>query len=183
MNSTKRNVLITDLTAASVCLALCMLLPLLTGQNRQIGSALSLMHIPVLLCGFICSRPYYAAAVGATAPLLRFLIFGMPPLMPIGLAMCFELAVYGIIAWIMYKMLPKKPLYIYVSLITSMLAGRAVWGIAMWLLAWLLSDVNFSWEIFMADAFIKAVPGIILHIVVIPVLVMALKKARFMQNP
>jgi len=178
MNATKRNA-ITDLTASAVCLALCMLLPLLTGQNQQLGNALSLMHIPVLLCGFICSRPYCAAAVGATAPLLRFLIFGMPPLMPIGLAMCFELAVYGTVAWIMYKMLPKKPLYIYVSLIAAMLAGRVVLGIVMWQLsAWQLTGEIFSWKEFIEGAFILAVPGIILHIVIIPVLVMALKRAR-----
>ena len=110
MNVTERNA-IKNLTASAICLTLYILLPFLTSQIPQIGNALSPMHIPVLLCGFICG-PYYAAVVGATAPLLRFLIFGMPPIMPIGVAMCFELTVYGIIAGILYKMFPKKTTYI-----------------------------------------------------------------------
>ena len=79
---------------AALCLALCMVLPFLTGQIPQIGSALSPMHIPALLCGFICGWPY-ALVVGFAAPLLRFMLFGMPPLFPTGTAMAFELAAYG----------------------------------------------------------------------------------------
>ena len=39
---------------AALCLALCMVLPLLTGQIPEIGKRLSPMHIPVFLCGFLC---------------------------------------------------------------------------------------------------------------------------------
>ena len=39
---------------AAVCLSLCLVLPFLTGQIPEIGSKLSPMHIPVLLCGFLC---------------------------------------------------------------------------------------------------------------------------------
>jgi len=155
-----------------------MVLPLLTGQIQQIGSALSPMHIPVLLCGYICGA-YYAAVVGAVAPLLRYAIFGMPPIMPIGVSMCFELAVYGIAAGLLYKLLPKKTIYIYVSLIAAMLAGRVFWGIARVVLSG-VADAPFSWQLFMSGAFINAVPGIILHIVLIPIVVIALKKANFL---
>ena len=41
----------------------------------------------------------------------------------------FELAVYGLTAGLLYKALPKKIPYIYVSLILSMLIGRIVWGL------------------------------------------------------
>ena len=85
------------LVTAAVCLALCMVLPFLTGQIPSIGSALSPMHIPVLLCGFLCG-PAYAAVIGAIAPALRFMLFGMPPLFPVGVAMSFELAAYGLIS-------------------------------------------------------------------------------------
>ena len=47
-NNTKRLVL------AGMFLALCLVLPFLTGQIPEIGSALSPMHIPVLICGFVC---------------------------------------------------------------------------------------------------------------------------------
>ena len=113
---------------AAVCLALCMVLPFLTGQIPQIGSAISPMHIPVLLAGFICG-PWWAMAVGAVSPLLRFALFGMPPIFPTGVAMCFELAAYGLVSGALYARLPKKTSNIYVSLIAAMLTGRVVWGI------------------------------------------------------
>jgi hypothetical protein len=55
------------LVMSAICLALCMVLPFLTGQIPEIGNALSPMHIPVLLCGFLCG-PVYALCVGAIAP-------------------------------------------------------------------------------------------------------------------
>ena len=110
-----------NLVNAALCLALCMVLPFLTGQIPQIGSALSPMHIPVLLCGFICGWPY-GLAVGILAPLLRFMLFGMPPIFPTGIAMAFELAAYGMATGLLYKKLPKTIPNIYTSLIVSMLA-------------------------------------------------------------
>lgn len=165
---------------AALCLGLCMLLPFLTGQIPQIGSMLSPMHIPVLICGFVCGW-YYGGIVGLIAPLLRSLLFGMPPLYPAATAMMFELAVYGIMAGLLYASLPKKTLYIYVNLIISMLAGRIVWGIARVLMS-TFSSVEFSWAAFMSGAFINAVPAIILHIILIPIIIIGLKKARLILN-
>lgn len=165
------------LILAAMFLALAMVLPLLTGQIKQLGNALCPMHIPVLLCGFFCG-PWYGLGVGAIAPLLRFALFGMPPLMPTGVAMCFELAAYGFAAGMLYKLLPKKIPYIYVSLIGAMLIGRLVWGGAMLVLMG-LGKTEFGLQAFLSGAFVNAVPGIILHIVLIPVLVMALKKYTY----
>ena len=47
-----------SLIYAALCLALCLYLPFLTGQIPQIGKALSPMHIPVLLCGFLQKALY-----------------------------------------------------------------------------------------------------------------------------
>ena len=69
------------LTYAAICLALALVLPFLTGQIPQIGSALCPMHIPVLLCGFLCGWPW-GLAVGFIAPLLRSVLFSMPPMVP-----------------------------------------------------------------------------------------------------
>ena len=127
MTTSKKKCVLRRLVYSAVCLALCMVLPLLTGQIPEICSMLSPMHIPVLLCGFLCG-PWYALAVGAVAPLLRFLIFSMPPIYPTGIAMCFELAVYGAVSGLLYQALPKKTGNIYLSLIAAMLAGRIMWG-------------------------------------------------------
>ena len=175
MKTKTSNRAIRRMVSAAVCLALCMVLPFLTGQIPQVGSALSPMHIPVLLAGFLCG-PWWAMAVGAVAPLLRFALFGMPPIFPTGVAMCFELAAYGLVSGLLYARLPKKTVNIYVSLVAAMLAGRVVWGIVMAVLMG-LSGSAFTWAAFMAGAFVNAVPGIIVHILLIPIIVLALRKA------
>lgn len=163
------------LALSALFLAMALLLPLLTGQNRELGNMFCLIHIPVLLCGFFCG-PWYALTVGAIAPLLRFLLFSAPPVMPTGLAMCFELAAYGFTAGLLYRLLPKKTPYIYVALIIAMLAGRLVWGSAMTVLMG-LGKAEFGWRMFLANGFIVALPGIAIQLVLIPVLVMAINKA------
>ena len=173
MNNKRTNVL--SLTCAAICLALCMVLPFLTGQIKEIGNMLSPMHIPVLLCGFIAG-PLWAVAIGLIAPVLRFMLFGMPPLFPTGAAMCLELAVYGLTSGALYMRLPRKTSSIYVSLLTAMLLGRIAWGAVRVLFAG-LSGSAFTWAAFMAGAFTSAIPGIILHIALIPVIVLALERA------
>lgn len=172
MSSKHKN--LRQLILAAMFLTLALALPFLTGQIPQVGSALCPMHIPVLLCGFFCG-PWYALAVGLVAPLLRFALFGMPPLMPTGIAMCFELATYGFVSGLLYKLLPGKKVFTYITLIAAMLAGRIIWGIARVILAG-LAQSEFAWTAFLSGAFVNAVPGIILHILLIPVLVIALKR-------
>lgn len=115
---------ILKLVLSAICLALCMVLPFLTGQIPEIGSMLSPMHIPVLLCGFLAG-PLRAAAIGLIAPVLRFALFGMPPIFPTGAAMCFELAVYGAASGLLYARLPKRTLSIYAALISAMLLAAS----------------------------------------------------------
>ncbi|MBR3796105.1 MAG: ECF transporter S component [Clostridia bacterium] len=169
----KANVL--KLAVSAACLALCMVLPFITGQIQQIGNMLCPMHIPVLLCGLLCG-PAYAGLVGAIAPLLRFMLFGMPKLYPSAAGMCFELAAYGIAAGMILRALPKKRSSVYAALIGAMLIGRAVWGVAMAALMG-LGGGAFTMSAFLAGAFANAVPGIIVHILLIPVIVMAVQKA------
>ena len=159
---------------AAMLLALALVLPFLTGQMQQIGNMLCPMHIPVLVCGFFCG-PWYGLAVGFIAPLLRFALFGMPPLLPIGIPMSLELAAYGSAAGFFYKLLPKKKSSVYVSLIGAMLAGRIVWGIARVIL-YGAGKADFGWKAFISGAFLNAIPGIILQIVLIPILVITLRK-------
>ena len=166
---------IKKLVYAAVCLALALFLPFLTGQLPEIGSVLSPMHIPALLCGFICGWQY-GIVVGFIAPLLRHMIFSMPP-MPMALIFAFEFAAYGCIAGGLYKILPKKTINIYVSLVGAMLGGRVVWGIGRFILAG-INNTTFPFSAFLAGAFIDAVPGIILHIIIVPHIVLALKDSK-----
>ena len=159
---------------AAVSLSLCLLLPFLTGQIPQIGKTLCPMHIPVLLAGFLCG-PWWAALVGAIAPVLRSVLFSSPAIFPTAVAMCFELATYGFVSGLLYKLLPGKKVFTYVTLIAAMLAGRIIWGIARVILAG-LAQSEFAWTAFLSGAFVNAVPGIILHIPLIPVLVISRKR-------
>lgn len=175
MNSTTKKI-----TFAGMSLALAFLLPYVIGQIPNIGRALSPMHIPVFLCGFICGGPY-GLIVGFIAPLLSSMD-GVPPLFPTGIAMAFELATYGLTAGLIYKALPKKIPYVYVTLLLSMFIGRVVWGITMFVISLVAVDVPFGIEAFFAGAFVNAIPGIILHIILIPVIVIALKKSKIILN-
>ena len=165
-----------DLILAALCLALAMLLPFLTGQIQTLGNMLCPMHIPVLLCAYICGYRW-AAAVGFISPLLRYAIFGMPPIMPAGVSMAFELLTYGLVAGLLYEKLKKNTLNIYVSLIISMISGRVVWGIARLIISG-VTGTEFTWQLFIGGAVLQAVPGIILHILLIPIIVMALRRAK-----
>jgi len=165
---------------SALYLAIALVLPFITGQIPEIGAMLSPMHIPVLLCGFVCGWQW-GMAVGAIAPLLRSALFGMPPLYPTAVAMTFELAAYGALAGILYRLLPRKTWSVYAALILAMIGGRIVWGAARYLLAG-LSGSEFPLSAFFAGAVTGAIPGIILHIVLIPVLVMVLEKAKLTLN-
>ena len=168
------------LTYSALYLAIALVLPFLTGQIPQIGSMLCPMHIPALLCGFVCGWPW-GLAVGFIAPLLRSALFGMPTMFPAAVAMAFELAAYGAVAGLLYRVLPKRTGCIYVALIAAMVAGRLVWGAARYLLAG-LEHIAVTPALFLAGAVTTALPGILLHIVLIPVLVMAMRKARLILN-
>lgn len=163
------------LVTAALFLAVGMVLPLLTGQLKQLGNALLPMHLPVMLCGFVCS-PLLGGAVGLLLPFLRSAVFGMPPFYPNCIWMALELATYGLTAGLLYRHCLKKQLFwCYLSLIISMLAGRVVWGIAKALLLGVGQDA-FTLSAFISGGFLTALPGIILQLIVIPPLVRALDK-------
>ena len=168
------------LTYAALYLAVAMVLPFITGQIPEIGSALCPMHIPALLCGFMCGWPW-GLAVGFIAPLLRSVVFGMPALFPNAVSMAFELAVYGCMAGFLRRKLPRRDGVTYAVLLISMIAGRLVWGAVRVILAG-LSGSTFTWALFLAGAITNAIPGIILQLVLIPVLVVAMERAGFSLN-
>ncbi|MDE6608731.1 MAG: ECF transporter S component, partial [Lachnospiraceae bacterium] len=140
----------------------------------QIGSMLLPMHLPVLVCGLICGWQY-GGIVGFLLPLLRYVLFGMPP-MPNGIAMAFELAAYGAISGFLYNRSKWQCIVsLYRSLVIAMIGGRVIWGIVRVVMLGMTGNA-FTWQMFMAGAFLNAVPGIILQLVFIPALMVALNK-------
>ena len=175
----KQNRLI-NLALSAMFLALAYVMPFLTGQIQQIGSMLCPMHIPVILCGFVCGGPW-GLLVGFVAPFLRSLTLGMPPMYPVAFAMAFELAAYGFVSGVLYRALPKKKGYIYCSLIGSMIVGRLVWGAVQFACTG-LDPSKFGLAAFWAGAFANAFPGIILQIVLVPVIIMILEKTKLISK-
>lgn len=169
MSSTKKLVL------SALFIALGIVLPFFTGQLPQIGNMLLPMHIPVLVCGFVCGAPH-GLAVGLIVPLLRSVLFGRPILLPTALGMAVELAVYGLVTGLMYARFKHKKLGIYISLLTAMVCGRIAWGLSS-LLIYQALGTPFTWELFATEAFVNAVPGIAVQLVLIPVLIFALNRA------
>ena len=168
------------LAFAGVCLALCLLLPFLTANSQTLGNLLCLMHIPVLLCGFICGWQY-GLAVGATAPLLRNLLFGMPPFPTVAVPMMAELAVYGLLTGLIYRILPRKMGYVYLNLILSLTAGRIVSVLTKYAL-YALGQTQFSLSMVLKMNFITTLPGVGLQLVLIPTILFALKKGGVLRR-
>ena len=167
-----------DLVLAALFLALAFVLPMITGHVPQIGNMLCPMHFPVLLAGFVLGGPW-GLALGFIAPLLRSLLFGMPPMFPIAISMAFEMAAYDAVSGWMYRKVPHTLPMTYATLVTAMVAGRLVWGAVRFVLAGLTSS-SFPFSAFLSGALLTAIPGIIAQLILIPLIVTALKKAMFM---
>ena len=165
---------ILKLTISALCLAIAYVLPFLTGQIPEIGSMLLPMHIPVLLCGFICGWKW-GVTVGFVSPLLRSLIFGFPVFYPVAVTMMFELAAYGLITGIMKELLPKKRGYIYCSLIVAMIIGRVCRTVAMIACSAIVGN-SFIFSTFMTGVILKSIPGMIAHLIIVPIAIMLIDK-------
>ena len=139
------------LVLTALFLSIGIILPFFTGQLPQIGNMMLPMHIPVLLCGFICGWPY-GRTLGFILPLFRFILFGMPPIYPSGLAMAFELATYGLLSGLLYSRARWQCIkMLYRCLAAAMLGGRVVWGAVMCLLLGFGSE-GFGWAAFISGA-------------------------------
>ena len=169
-----------DLTLSAMLLCIGYVLPFFTGQIKEIGNMLLPMHIPVLLTGFICGWKY-GIAVGFILPIFRSATLGMPVMYPAAIAMAFELATYGFVSGYLYfKSRWKCVKALYKCLIISMLSGRLVWGIAQMILLGVKGG-SFTFGMFFAGAVFNAIPGIIIQLIFIPVLMVALHKAKFVR--
>lgn len=172
-----KQVQIRKMVLSAIFLALGLVLPFLTGQIPQVGSMLLPMHLPVLVCGFVCGWQW-GLLVGFITPLLRGVLFGMPPLMPTGLVMAFELAAYGAVCGLMYLRLKDGKWRVLIALVIALLCGRLVWGAVSFAVYSLFTERTFSLAAFWAGGFVNAWPGIVLQLVLVPLVMAALKRAK-----
>ena len=170
MNDKTRKLVLTALL-----IAIGVVLPQAFHAIPNAGSIFLPMHIPVLIAGFAVG-PFYGALCGILTPILSHLIFGMPPAMMLAQMVC-ELAMYGFMTGLLNSLITiKNPLLKnYVVLILSMLAGRLTYGI---LNALIFKAGSYSMQAWLSAAFISALPGIAIQLVLIPILVERLHKAN-----
>ncbi len=171
---------------AALFLALAIVLPFLTGQIQTIGQLISPLHIPALICGLVCGWPS-GLAVGILSPLLRSLLFNMPPFPNAALPMAFECGAYGLLTGLLYPLflrLYRKENHlpaILTALVLAMIGGRIVGGAARAaLLAFGIigSQSPYTFAAFFASYFTSTAPGAAVHIVLIPAIVLAMEKGK-----
>lgn len=172
-----KNKKLQKLVLSAMFLGLGLVLPFFTGQIQQIGNMLLPMHLPVILCGFICGWKY-GLVVGAVTPILRSAVFSMPVMYPSAIAMAFELAAYGFLVGFLFQNARWQCLKsLYRCLIISMLGGRVVWGIVMTVILG-LGENGFTLTAFLTGAFLNAIPGIIVQLILVPAIMLALNKTH-----
>lgn len=160
------------MTVAALFLALGLVLPFAFHSFGPGAGAMFLpMHLPVLLCGFLCGG-VYGAMIGVLTPLLSSVLTGMPMFFPNGISMMLELATYGCLCGLL-----MKKMKLYPALITSMLAGRVVSGIMNMILL-NLAGKTYSLTIFLTASFVTALPGILLQLLLVPMMVIAVRKLQ-----
>ena len=167
-------------TVTALCIALCYVLPVVF-HATGLGSAFSPMHIPVLLCGLVCGSGY-GMFCGIAGPVLSSVLSGMPTVTQL-IYFLPELTVYGFVTGLMMKLVRTKKLMVdlYISLAVAMLLGRLMGGVAE-ALFYLGSGQSFTVAAVAAGYFVTTIPGIICHLIVIPILVTTLMKARLIPN-
>ena len=116
----KKRTTFVNMVLCAMFIAVGIILPFITGNVTETGKMLCPMHLPIIVCGAVCGWQWGMVA-GVVTPLLRGVVAGAPVLYPTGVCMAFELASYGVVAGMLHKLLPRKKLYIYVSLICPVL--------------------------------------------------------------
>lgn len=161
--------------SAAVCVAMCVVFPLAFHAIPNGGSLFSPMHIPVFLCALVCG-PLLGMVCGALGPFLSSIITQMPPMayLPV---MLVELAVYGLVCGLCMRFIKTGRIYadVYLSLGISMILGRIAAGMAK---AFIFSAGGYSISMWVSAYFISSIPGIIAHLILVPAVYAALRKAK-----
>jgi len=128
----------------------------------QLGSVFLPMYLPLLALAFFV-RPGVAAATGLAVPLLSALLTGMPPWFPpVAPAMALELSAMAALASWAFGRWPHSVLAV---LVPALVLGRVFQFGFGWLLGLFL---DLPPEFLSVASMVRAFPGVILMLVVIP---------------
>ena len=163
------------LVSAALCTAMCVILPWIFHSIPNFGTLFSPIHLPVLLAGLLCGWPW-GLACGILGPILSSIITGMPPAAYLP-PMLVECAVYGLIAGLLIRLMGTKSAWVnlYISLISAMIAGRIVAGLAK---ALFFAPGSMTLDVWFTSYFLTTLPGMAIQLALLPALIMVLRRFR-----
>lgn len=169
-----------SIVLTALMIAIGLVLPPVVRMIPQGGVLFSPMHIPALLAG-LCIGPVEGIITGLVCPILNNLMYGMPQGSTL-IGMCVELPVYGLISGLLMRLLKRsiknETARVYISLIAAMLAGRIAGGITQ---AFVLGTANYSLQLWVSSYLIGTAPAIVIHLILIPAVYFALRKAKLVK--
>lgn len=149
------------------------LIPMIFHMVNMGGPVFLPMHIPVLLAGFILGGRY-GFLVGLITPIISSVITGMPPMIPILPIMVVELSLYGLISGILFN---KVKLNTLLSLVLSMICGRAGGFLTVYIMANILGFKKLNAVMWIKTGLVTGIPGIVIQLILIPTLLHILSKS------
>lgn len=150
---------------AAVILALSIAIPAIFHFTALPGNIFLPMHLPVLVGGLLLG-PVYGLIVGMLAPILNFFLTNMPPV-PMLYIMIFELGAYGFFTGFLYK----KSNRLFISLLASLVIGRIVAAIIVFILVQTMTGFDANPLVWFTGSFVKSFPGIAIQLILVPLIV------------
>lgn len=171
------------ITMAALCLALSLLLPQVFHMigMQQAGSIFLPMHLPVFIGGLILG-PVYGLFLGMFAPVLSFVMTGMPGSERVFYMMS-ELAAYGFFSGLMfhYVKFSNQTIGLFVSLITAMIAGRLLYGCVLSIATYIFGIPVGGFQA-MLFSISTGIPGIIIQLILVPTVVKVIEKSGYLNE-
>lgn len=150
---------------AAVILALSIAIPAIFHFTALPGNIFLPMHLPVLVGGLLLG-PVYGLIIGMLAPILNFFLTNMPPV-PMLYIMIFELGAYGFFTGFLYK----KSNRLFISLLASLVIGRIVAAIIVFILVQTMTGFDANPLVWFTGSFVKSFPGIAIQLILVPLIV------------
>lgn len=136
----------------------------ISGLGTALGEAFLPMHLPIILVGLLAG-PYAGAVSGMLAPLVSFMLSGMPraAMLPF---MMIELCCYGLFAGLLRNVkLPSLA-----KVVTVQIAGRAVRAVAILLAIYAFGSTAVSVAVIW-KSILTGLPGLLLQWCLLPLIV------------
>ena len=176
----RKSVDMRSLVYAALALVLTVGLHFLSTVVAAIDSSWLLWQIPVFLVGFLAGPLWGPIAAVLSVLLITAFGGGFDPLLLRRLA---EVSVYAYASAQFCRFLPKHPFCIWISLLSAQFFGRLAWGVMYHLLTIFNPSLGaFHWTAITSSTVAGYELGILLQLIFVPLIFLALRKARLVSR-